>query len=81
MYSRKQFLFAAAGKCFDFIKSCNSFLSLQNEDQRKGSAELIPQSLFLEAISFGLDPGTMASEQLIRTVNRLKANSNRNESL
>ena len=81
MYSRKQFFFAAAGKCFDLIKNCNSFLSLQHEDQCKESAELLPESLFLEAISLGIDPGTMASEQLIQAVNRLKANNNGNESL
>lgn len=75
MYSRKQFFFAAAERCFDLVKSCNSFLSLQKEDQVKESDALIPESLFLEAISLGIDPGTMDVEQLISAVNSSKADN------
>jgi hypothetical protein len=81
MYSRKQFFFAVAGKCFDLIKSCNSFLTFQKEDQVKESDEQICESLFLEAISLGIDPGTMGEEQLIMAVNSLRENNNESQSL
>ena len=77
MYSRKQFFFTAAERCFDLIKSCNSLFSLQNEDKILESAELIPESLFLEAISLGIDPGTMNEEQLIHAVISSKTDNNK----
>lgn len=75
MYSRKQFFFAAAERCFDLIKSCDSLLSFQKKDRIKESSELVPESLFLEAISLGIDPGTMDVEQLISAVNSSKTDN------
>jgi hypothetical protein len=37
--------------------------------------------LFLEAISLGIDPGTMGEEQLIMAVNSLRENNNESQSL
>lgn len=78
MYSRKQFFFNAAERCFDLIKSCNSLFSLPNEDEVQDSAHLIPESLFLEAICLGIDPATMDPEQLSVAVNRLRDDTNNN---
>ncbi len=75
MYSRKQFFYAAAKKCIDLIKSCKSFLSFEERDQATESSDLIPESLFLEAICLGIDPGTMDVEQLVYAVKNAKANS------
>lgn len=77
MFSRKQFFFHAAQRCFDLIKSCNSFFSLPDEDKIQESTELIPESLFLEAICLGMDPGTMNEEQLIHAVNSSRTDKNK----
>ena len=73
MFSRKQFFYEAAGKCFELIKNCEAFFSFQKDDHAKESADLIPESLFIEAISLGIDPGTMDVEQLIQAVESSKA--------
>ena len=78
MYSRKQFFFATAVKCFDLIKDCNSIFSFQKKVSFVDSAELIPESLFLEAIHLGIDPATMGVEQLSAAVDRLKDDTNIN---
>jgi len=78
MYSRKQFFFATAVKCFDLIKDCQSFFSFQKRDPSRESADLIPESLFLEAIHLGIDPATMDVEQLSVAVKRLEDNTNDN---
>jgi len=75
MYSRKQFFLAVAGRCFDLFKSCHSLFAIQNEDHANESAGLVPESLFLEAISLGIDPGTMDVKQLIMAINSLKADT------
>ena len=76
MYSRKQFFFAAALKCFDLVKDCSSIFSFQKRDPSKESAYLIPESSFLEAIHLGIDPATMDVEQLSAVVDRLKDDTN-----
>lgn len=78
MYSRKQFFFATAVKCFDLIKDCNLIFSFQKKDSATEFAELIPESLFLEAIHLGIDPATMDPEQLSVAVNRLRDDTNNN---
>jgi hypothetical protein len=76
MYSRKQFFFVAAERCFNLIKDLASQISFQKEDPAIESAELIPESLFLEAICLGIDPGTMDEDQLIMAVNHLRNGNN-----
>lgn len=78
MYSRKQFFHVTAVKCFDLIKDFNSIFSFQKKESSSELAELIPESLFLEAICLGIDPATMNPEQLSVAVNRLRDDTNNN---
>jgi len=68
MYSRKQFFFVAASRCFDLIKSCHSSLLSQGDNHDKESTGLNRESLFLEAMRLGIDPGTQNVKQLIEAV-------------
>jgi len=72
MYTRKQFFIKGAQHCFDFIRTCSSIPSLIEEDLKKDSDRSDHESLFLEAMRLGIDPGTMDKKQLSQTVKLLK---------
>jgi len=72
MYSRKQFILLAARHCSDFVKKCQSFLSFIEKESCIEPDNSIPESLFLEVMRLGLDPGTMNTIQLSDTVRHFK---------
>lgn len=72
MYSRKEFLVMAVKQCSDFVKKVNSDLSYAEEETITGSEGTDPDSMFLEAMRLGIDPGTMDMNQLSRTVSLAK---------
>ena len=79
MYSRKQFFFVAASRCFDLIKSCHSSLLSQGDNHDKESTDLNRESLFLEAMRLGIDPGTQNVKQLIVAVDIAMESSKKSE--
>lgn len=72
MYTRKQFFIMGAKHCFDFARACSSILSLIKDENKKDIDQPDNESLFLEAMRLGIDPGTMDNSQLSRTVKFLK---------
>jgi hypothetical protein len=64
MYSRKQFFIETAKHCLDFARKCISTPFLIKEDQNKDSESSDQESLFLEAMRLGFDPGTMDRSHL-----------------
>jgi len=72
MYTRKQFFIKGAKHCFDFVRTCASIPSLIEENSKRDSNRSDHESLFLEAMHLGIDPGTMDKSQLSQTVNLLK---------
>lgn len=72
MYSRKEFLVMAVKQCSDFVNKVNSNVALTKEESINGSEEIDPDSMFLEAMRLGIDPGTMDMNQLSRTLTLAK---------
>jgi len=72
MYSRKQFFIQGAKRCFGLVRTCSSVPSLFQEEYKKGSDRSDHESLFLEAMRLGIDPGTMDRNQLSQAVKLLK---------
>jgi hypothetical protein len=65
MYSRKQFFIEAAKHCLDFVGTWISIPSrLIEKYDNKDSDSSNQESLFLEAMRLGIDPGTMDMSQL-----------------
>ena len=69
MYSRKQFFAAVAMRCIELIKTCNSIIICQEEESTDDSDEWSSQSIFLEAMRLGIDPGTLDARKLLQAVN------------
>ncbi len=62
----------AVKQCADFVKKVNSDFSLTEEETINGSEGTDPDSMFLEAMRLGIDPGTMDMNQLSRTLSFAK---------
>ena len=72
MYSRKQFFIVTAKHCLDFVRKCIPIPSPIEEDHHKDSENPRQESLFLEAMRLGIDPGTMEMSHLSGEVNLAK---------
>ena len=72
MYSRKQFFRVAASRCFDWVKTVNSFLFFNETEPAEESTHLTNKSLYFEAMRLGIDPGTLKLNQLIEVGNIAK---------
>jgi len=72
MYTRKQFFVSSAKQCFKFCRSCLSVPSIIEEDFKGNLGRPNHESLFLEAMRLGIDPGTMDMKELSRTVKLIK---------
>ena len=64
MYSRKQFFIEAAKHCIGFVRKCISISSFIEEENNKDLDISDKESLFVEAMRLGIDPGTMDMRQL-----------------
>lgn len=71
MYTRKQFFHMVAKHCFDLVRTCSSISSPIKDDNKKESDRSDHESLFLEAMRLGIDPGTMDRNRLSQTVKLL----------
>ena len=69
MYSRKQFFRVAARRCFDWVKTCNSFLFFNETHPAEEYTDLANKSLYFEAMCLGIDPGTLNLKELVEAVN------------
>lgn len=76
MYTRKEFFIMATKHCFDFVKTHISSSLLNGEDLNKEYDSSNYESLFLEAMRLGIDPGTMDSGQLSQAVKFAKGDKN-----
>ena len=68
MYTRKEFFIAIARNCLDFAKAYISTPLEIEEEFKKESDSSAYETLFLEAMNLGIDPGTMGSGQLLEAV-------------
>ena len=76
MYSRKEFLITATKHCFDFARTCISIPLAIEQELEKESDFSSYESLFLEAMRLGIDPGTMDKGQLLQAVKLAKGDKN-----
>ena len=76
MYSRKEFLITATKRCFDVVRTCISIPLAIEEELEKESDSSNHESLFIEAMRLGIDPGTMDKGQLLQAVKLAKKDKN-----
>lgn len=76
MYTRKEFFITATKHCLDFVRTCISIPLAIEEELEKESDSSNHESLFLEAMRLGIDPGTMDRDQLLQAVKLAKEDKN-----
>ena len=76
LYTRKQFLTKATKHCLEFVRTCISIPSFIEEEHDKDSDSYNHKSLFFEAMSLGIDPGTMDRSQMLQAIKLAKGDKN-----
>ena len=76
MYTRKEFLITATKHCLDFARTCISIPMAIEQGLEKESDSSGHESLFIEAMRLGIDPGTMDRGQLLQAIKLAKGDKN-----
>ena len=76
MYTRKEFFIMAGKYCSDFARKCISIPLAIEDEFKKESDSSNYESLFLEAMRLGIDPGTIDKSQLSQAVKVAKGDEN-----
>lgn len=76
MYTRKEFFIMAGKYCSDFVRKCISTPLAIEGELKKETDSYNYESLFLEAMRLGIDPGTMDRGQLLQAIKLAKGDKN-----